>query len=860
MHSESHVCFCSIIPSSILTRLSTSGDAALAEAAARTIRITSSLRAFRAQLSTGAPSPAAVIHTGLRRQVFKCDNGNDLPGDPARMESDPVSSDDVVNQAFDHAGTTWKFFNQIFGRESVDGHGRTLVSSVHYGQNYDNAFWDGQQMVYGDGLIFHNFTGAIEVIAHELTHGVTQFSAQLAYQNQTGALNESMSDVFGSLVKQWSLNQSADQADWLIGAGILGADFNGRALRDMGNPGTAYDDPRVGRDPQPAHMRDYVNTDEDNGGVHANSGIPNLAFVLAAKAIGGHAWEKAGKVWYVTLTERLTAASDFQKCAIETVSVARDLFPNDPSIAQKIAQAWFDVGITVPSFASAPVAVPAAAVAQAATAAVTGMASPIEQQIAALGYAKVIVALKPDAAGLAAGASLISVGMGLQAFFLSPDRQRSLTFAALASNAPPTPMRVYPHLGLAYGLVDAGGVRSLLEDNRVARIAEAAELSLIRPVTVAAVLPKTSSDATWGLKRLNVPTMWAHGYDGTGVIVGHLDTGVDGTHPALAGAISDFAEFDFSGNQVQATVPHDSGEHGTHTAGTIVGRLTERGAFGVAPGARLASALVIEGGQVIPRILAGMEWLVSKKVRILSMSAGLRGTTDAFQEIVNALRNNGVLPIFAVGNEGVDTSRSPGNYANVLSVGACAENGTVADFSSSQKFARAEDPVVPDLVAPGVGVLSSIPAGKFAIMDGTSMATPHVAGLAALLLQAKPTATTDEIEAAILGSCLRPPSMPDNRANRGIPDAVRALQILTGEVLPLVEASALAKPRPALRAAAKKRASLSKGGTRAAAAPKAPVKKRAAQTKRVTKTAPAHKAQAKKRKSPVKSVAKSNPH
>jgi len=201
---------------------------------------------------------------------------------------------------------------------------------------------------------------------------------------------------------------------------------------------------------------------------------------------------------------------------------------------------------------------------------------------------------------------------------------------------------------LAYGLVDAGGVRSLLEDNRVARIAEAAELSLIRPITVAAVLPKTSSDATWGLKRLNVPTMWAHGYDGTGVIVGHLDTGVDGTHPALAGAISDFAEFDFSGNQVQATVPHDSGEHGTHTAGTIVGRLTERGAFGVAPGARLASALVIEGGQVIPRILAGMEWLVSKKVRILSMSAGLRGTTDAFQEIVNALRNNGVLPIFAV--------------------------------------------------------------------------------------------------------------------------------------------------------------------------------------------------------------------
>ena len=841
MHSDQNGCFCSIIPSSILTRLSTSGDAALADAAAQTIRITSSLRAFRAQLSTGAPSPAAVAHTGLKRQVFKCDNGNDLPGDPARMESDPVSADEAVNQAFDYAGTTWKFFNQIFGRESVDGHGRTLLSSVHYGQNYDNAFWNGQQMVYGDGdgKIFRNFTSAIEVIAHELTHGVTQFSAQLSYQNQTGALNESMSDVFGSLVKQWSLNQTADQADWLIGAGVLGTDFKGRALRDMANPGTAYADPNIGNDPQPAHMRDYVSTDDDHGGVHTNSGIPNRAFVLAAKSIGGYAWEKAGKVWYVTLTERLTAASDFQKCAVETVSVARDLFPEDPSIAQKIAQAWSDVGITVPALVPSPVAVSAATVAQAA---VSGTASPIEQQIAALGYAKVIVALKPDVASVAAGTSPMSAGMDLQAFFLSPDRQRSLTFAALAAHTQPTFLRVYPHLGLAYGLVDAGGVQSLREDNRVARIAEAAELSLIRPVAVASVLPKTSSAATWGLKRLNVPTLWAHGYDGTGVIVGHLDTGVDGTHPALAGAIADFAEFDFSANQVPGTVPHDSGEHGTHTAGTIVGRLTERGAFGVAPGARLASALVIEGGQVIPRILAGMEWLAAKKVRLLSMSAGMRGTTDAFQVIVTALRANGVLPIFAVGNEGVDTSRAPGNYANVLSVGACAEDNTVPDFSSSQKFARAEDPVVPDLVAPGVGVLSSIPAGKFAIMDGTSMATPHVAGLAALLLQAKPSATIDDIEAAILGSCLRPNSMADNRANRGIPDAVRAIQILTGAALPLVATNASLKPTP-----------------KASAARKTPVKKRAASAKRAAKSAPARKAPVKKRTRPVKSAAKSNP-
>jgi Zn-dependent metalloprotease len=156
----------------------------------------------------------------------------------------------AANQACDHAGTSWRFYNQIFGRESVDGHGRTLVSSIHYSQNYDNAFWNGQQMVYGDGdgKVFENFTNALEIIGHELTHGVTQFSAQLPYRDQPGALNESFSDVFGSMIKQWSLGQTVDEADWLIGAGILVQGVNGRALRDMANPGTAFDDPILGRD------------------------------------------------------------------------------------------------------------------------------------------------------------------------------------------------------------------------------------------------------------------------------------------------------------------------------------------------------------------------------------------------------------------------------------------------------------------------------------------------------------------------------------------------------------------------------------------------------------------------------------
>jgi Zn-dependent metalloprotease len=355
---------CFVVPLDVLRRLATSGNPDLAEAAGRTLRLTQSMVAFRAQLSTGAPSAAAVKREGRRRQIFDCKGFNDLPGDLVRSETDTAPNrDKAVNEAFDHAGTTWDFYKTIFGRESVDGNGKTLVSSIHYSQKYDNAFWNGQQMVYGDGdgVIFQRFTAALDVIAHELTHGVTQFTAQLAYHDQPGALNESMSDVFGSMVKQWVLGQTVTQSDWLIGAAIMAPGFKGRALRDMANPGTAFDDPHLGKDTQPGHMKDYVQTEADNGGVHTNSGIPSRAFVLAAKAIGGNSWEKTGKIWYVTLTQRLTADAGFAKCATETVSVARDLFPEDPAIAAKVAQAWTDVGVLEVAPASALIATAAGA-------------------------------------------------------------------------------------------------------------------------------------------------------------------------------------------------------------------------------------------------------------------------------------------------------------------------------------------------------------------------------------------------------------------------------------------------------------------------------------------------------------------
>ena len=206
------------------------------------------------------------------------------PGALARLEGqDSLTGQTTESEAYDYSGDTYNFYLEIFQRNSVDGRGMRLDSTVHYSVNYNNAFWNGTQMVYGDGdgEIFERFTKCLDVIGHELTHGVTQYEASLQYEGQAGALNESFSDVFGSMVKQYSLKQTVDEADWLIGAGLFASKIKARALRSMKEPGTAYDDPTIGKDPQPSNMKDYVKTSADNGGVHLNSGIPNKAFYLA---------------------------------------------------------------------------------------------------------------------------------------------------------------------------------------------------------------------------------------------------------------------------------------------------------------------------------------------------------------------------------------------------------------------------------------------------------------------------------------------------------------------------------------------------------------------------------------------------
>ncbi len=345
---------CWIVPPHILKHAAESGDADARRQALRVMELSASIRGHRAasgRLFAATPSAAP------RRAVYDAQHGTRLPGAFVRDERGPQSSDESVERAFGGADSTYRFYRTLFGRNSIDARGAAIESSVHYSTRFDNAFWNGRQMVYGDGdgVLFNNFTGCLDVIGHELTHGVTSYEADLDYHGQPGALNESMSDVFGVLVKQWSLSGSDPRqanprtASWLIGEGLLAGGIRGKALRSMAAPGTAYDDPRLGKDPQPAHMKDYqrLPDDDDNGGVHINSGIPNHAFYLAAVEIGRPAWERAGQIWYDALTRYLRHDSDFQSAANATWTAAMVRFGHGSLEQKAVEKAWSAVGVPV---------------------------------------------------------------------------------------------------------------------------------------------------------------------------------------------------------------------------------------------------------------------------------------------------------------------------------------------------------------------------------------------------------------------------------------------------------------------------------------------------------------------------------
>jgi Zn-dependent metalloprotease len=346
-----------ILPPHILRNIAESQQAtdAQRQKALQTMEISAQFRAQRRLLTEVKEMAVKTLTVQKERVVYNAQNGTNLPGTSVRSEGDPPTGDAATDEAYDYSGNTYDYYSAIHNRNSIDGNGMRLDSTVHYDQGYDNAFWNGQQMVYGDGdedlppdqRLFNRFTISLSIVGHELAHGVTQHEAGLVYFSQSGALNESMSDVFGTLVRQWTLNQTAAEADWLVGEGLFTENVNGVAIRSLKAPGTAYNDPVLGKDPQPAHMDNYQNVSYDNGGVHINSGIPNHAFYRAAVEIGGYAWEKMGHIWYMTLKDKLQSLHQFADAAQLTYQTAGELY-GVGSLEQKAVQTgWNAVGLSV---------------------------------------------------------------------------------------------------------------------------------------------------------------------------------------------------------------------------------------------------------------------------------------------------------------------------------------------------------------------------------------------------------------------------------------------------------------------------------------------------------------------------------
>jgi Zn-dependent metalloprotease len=334
---------CLFVPPYVLDNLARSGI----ESARLSVQPSIVNRRTRSVQLLSMVVPVELRPTGTEsRKVYNCEHHMRLRSKLVRGEDEPASTDDVVNQAYDGLGNVRTYYKKELSRSSIDDRGLDMLANIHYGENFLNAFWNGSEMVFGDGdnVTFVNFARSIGVVGHELTHGVIDHTAQLVYDSQPGALNEHFADVFGCVIEQYARGQTARDADWLIGDEIMGPNFHGQALRSMKAPGTAYDDPLMGKDPQPAHMRDYYTGSDDDHGVHINSGIPNKAFYLVAMSIGT---DKAALIWYAGL-QKLWATAQFTDAAQALVQVASDLIKAGQVPAgseQSVQLAFKEVGV-----------------------------------------------------------------------------------------------------------------------------------------------------------------------------------------------------------------------------------------------------------------------------------------------------------------------------------------------------------------------------------------------------------------------------------------------------------------------------------------------------------------------------------
>jgi len=350
-----------IIPPYMLTKLMECGNKKVADMAVNTNFRSYRFRNDRIFFQKASLRDKAILgliakQTGkdiMQMEVYDCKQKTDLAG--ATLLWDTKNNQKITSLAGKNVikggKASWDFYRQLFGRNSIDNKGLLIKQYVHYDKGMDNAYWDGRRMVYGDGdgTVFTSFTSDIDVIGHELTHGVTENEANLNYENQAGALNESFSDIFGIMIKQRFNNQDVKKSDWLIGEKVMiGPKY---ALRSMKAPGTAYiNHPELGTDPQPATMDKYQNlpntSSGDWGGVHINSGIPNFAFYVTAYNMGGYAWDKAGRIWYAVLTDKtLVQNADFAEVKNLTIVHAEKLYGiNSPEVVA-VKQGWTEAKV-----------------------------------------------------------------------------------------------------------------------------------------------------------------------------------------------------------------------------------------------------------------------------------------------------------------------------------------------------------------------------------------------------------------------------------------------------------------------------------------------------------------------------------
>ena len=352
MHAHHDPLQC-IVPPYMADQMARSEDPEIRETARKMIATGSAARARRITLAglarfAAIPSPAREKH----RLVYDAERREwPLPGRLVREEGQPPVGEKAVDEAYDCAGFAYDFYYEVFGRNSLNGNGMTLLSIVHYGNNVGNAYWDGEQMLYGDGdnILFSRLTQGVDVAVHEMTHGVDQFLSNLDYRDESGALDESFADVFGVLAEQRLNNQAAEDADWWLGGDVLTPRLKQRGVRGIRTltKEKAYEnDPDIGTDEQPKHMRDKYTGIQDRGGVHINSGIPNHAFYLVATKLGGYAWETPGAIWY-KMFGALKPSSTFQHAAEISYMIAGADYGIDSREQQAVGEAWHEVGIEV---------------------------------------------------------------------------------------------------------------------------------------------------------------------------------------------------------------------------------------------------------------------------------------------------------------------------------------------------------------------------------------------------------------------------------------------------------------------------------------------------------------------------------